>query len=243
MIKIVYTELLKLKRYNIVWFGVASILFSIILATFQLVGTKNSVVTYSGLCEGVIWNHFSLFLPFTFTLLVGYCINREYADSTLKNILTVPILFSKLTISKIVMGFLLVIAECFFSFAVTLVISVLLRCSDITIPLCWENLRSLFIVSSCCYIAVLPIIVFFTRKPDKFLSGVIFAFVYGFFGIFVAERNLVNFYPMTTGLVLSNYVHNDQVVYQPIYSLLILIFLFILTGVALINSKKSAEFI
>ena len=118
--------------------------------------------------KGVIWNHFSLFLPFTFTLLVGYCINREYADSTLKNILTVPILFSKLTISKIVMGFLLVICRMFLSFAVTLVISVLLRCSDITIPLCWENLRSLFIVSSCCYIAVLPIIVFFTRKPDNF---------------------------------------------------------------------------
>lgn len=51
------------------------------------------------------------------------------------------------------------------------------------------------------------------------------------------------FSAMTTGLVLSNYGHNDQVVYQPIYSLLILIFLFILTGVALINSKKSAEFI
>ncbi len=242
MIKIVYTELLKLKRYNIIWVGVVSTLFSIILATFQLVGTKNSVVTYAGLCEGVIWNHFSLFLPCTFVLLVGYCINREYTDSTLKNILTIPIFFWQIIISKIIMGFILVIAECIFSFGVTLVISLLLGCPDITIYSCWENLSSLFIVSSCCYIAVLPVIVLSTRKQDKFLSGVIFAFVYGFCGIFVAERNLVNFYPMTTGLVLADYAHSDQVIYQPVYSTLILIFLVLLTGIVLAySSKKSIE--
>lgn len=91
MIRLIKTEFLKYKRYNIIWLGIVSILFSIILAMFQLTGTNNSVVNYVGLSEGVVWNHFSLFLPFTFTLIVGYSINREYSEATLKNILTIPV--------------------------------------------------------------------------------------------------------------------------------------------------------
>ena len=78
MMRLIKTEFLKYKRYNIIWLGIASVLFSIILAAFQLAGTKNSIVNYTGLSEGVVWNHFSLFLPFTFTLVIGYSINREY---------------------------------------------------------------------------------------------------------------------------------------------------------------------
>ena len=59
MIRLIKTEFLKYKRYNIVWLGIVSIFFSIILAVFQLTGTKNSIVSYAGLSEGVIWNHFS----------------------------------------------------------------------------------------------------------------------------------------------------------------------------------------
>ena len=100
MVRLIKTEFLKYKRYNILWLGIVSVLFSIILAAFQLAGTNNSVVSYAGLSEGVIWNHFSLFLPFTFTLVVGYSINREYTDFTLKNILTVPVSKFRLILSN-----------------------------------------------------------------------------------------------------------------------------------------------
>ena len=36
MIRLIKTEFLKYKRYNILWLGIVSVLFSIILATFQL---------------------------------------------------------------------------------------------------------------------------------------------------------------------------------------------------------------
>lgn len=71
---------------------------------------------------------------------------------------------------------------------------------------------NIFIVSTCCYIAVLPIIIITAGKQNRFLSGVIFSFFYGFCGIFLADRNLVNLYPMTTGLVLSNYAHDDKII-------------------------------
>lgn len=61
MMRLIKTEFLKYKRYHILWLGIASVLCSIILAAFQLAGTKNSMISYAGLSEGVIWNHFSLF--------------------------------------------------------------------------------------------------------------------------------------------------------------------------------------
>ena len=208
MVRLIKTEFLKYKRYNILWLGIVSVLFSIILAAFQLAGTNNSVVSYAGLSEGVIWNHFSLFLPFTFTLVVGYSINREYTDFTLKNILTVPVSKFRLILSKLIVGYGLVIFEWIFSFIVTL-------------------------VSTCCYIAVLPVIVITTRKQDKFLSGVIFSFFYGFCGIFLADGNLINLYPMTTGLVFSNYAHDEKVVYYPALSTSVMVIIFIGTIILL----------
>lgn len=227
MIRLIKTEFLKYKRYNILWLGIVSVLFSIILATFQLAGTNNSIVSYTGLSEGVIWNHFSLFLPFTFTLVIGYSINREYTDFTLKNILAVPVSKLRLILSKIIVGYGLVIFEWIFSFIVTLIIAKTISCTDININSCIISLKQLFIVSTCCYIAVLPVIVIATRKQDKFLSGVIFSFFYGFCGIFLADGNLINLYPMTTGLVLSNYAHDDKIVYSPLLSISIVIIVFI----------------
>ena len=218
MIRLISMEFIKYKRYHILWLGIASILFSILLAAFQLAGTNNSIISYTGLSEGVIWNHFSLFLPFTFTLIVGYSINREYSDHTLKNILVIPVSKFSLILSKIVAGFGLVIMEALFSFLVTLLTAIILHCQDVSASGCAVSLKQMFVVSSCCYIAVLPIIIITVRKQDKFFSGVIFSFFYSFCGVFCAARKLVNLYPITIGLVLSDYAHEENIVYSPLLS-------------------------
>ena len=184
MIDLVRTEFLKYKRYNILWFGITSVLFSIFLAMFQLIGTNDSVVSYAGLSEGVVWNHFSLFLPFTFTLIVGYSINREYTDHTLKNILVIPVSKFWIILSKIIAGCGLVILETLFSFAITLILAVVIHCHDIGLNGCVISLKQLLVVSICCYIAVIPVIIFSARKQNKFFSGVIFSLFYSFCGIF-----------------------------------------------------------
>lgn len=167
------------------------------------------------------WNCLFLFrlrLP-----LVGYSINREYTDFTLKNILVIPVSRIRLIMSKIIVGYGLVIIEWIFSSVITLLIALFMGCEDINIASCAISFKQLFIVSTCCYIAVLPIIIITAGKQNRFLSGVIFSFFYGFCGIFLADRNLVNLYPMTTGLVLSNYAHDDKIIYTPSLSIGVLI--------------------
>ncbi|GMU17188.1 hypothetical protein WAL18_21410 [Waltera acetigignens] len=65
------------------------------------------------------------------------------------------------------------------------------------------------------------------------MSGVIFSFFYGFCGIFLADGNLINLYPMTTGLVFSNYAHDEKVVYYPALSTSVMVIIFIGTIILL----------
>lgn len=68
-----------------------------------------------------------------------------------------------------------------------------------------------------------------------------YSLFYSFCGIFVAERKLVNFYPMTTGLVLSNYAHDEKIAYLPLLSLGILIVILVCSLILLkmFDGKRS----
>lgn len=229
MLRLIKTECWKYKRDPVLWAGLVPVLCSILLAAFQLTGTKDSTISYGGLSEGVIWNHFSLFLPFTFTLLTGRAIDRESTDGTLKNLLAVPVHPRALVLSKLAAGYGFVLLQWLFSFLVTLALAAGLGCGDISPAACKVSLWQLWVVSSCCYLAVLPVVLVSTRKPERFLSGAAFAFFYGFCGIFLAPRRLVNLYPVTCALVLAGYAHEESVVYVPAVSL------GVMAGVALVS--------
>ncbi len=70
---------------------------------------------------------------------------------------------------------------------------------------------------------------------------VIFSFFYGFCVIFLADGNFINLYPMTTGLVLSNYAHDEKIVYSPLMSVSIVIIIFICALILLkvFNRKRN----
>ena len=95
MRNIIISEFIKLKRYSVLWIGVVAVFFSAILAAFQST-IGDEIILYEELNNLVIWNNFSIGFPFMIVLIGGFIINREYIDSTLKNILTVPISFKKL---------------------------------------------------------------------------------------------------------------------------------------------------
>ena len=93
MVRIVKTEFYKLKRYHILWAGVALMLLSVLLTLFTSMANDGSVWDFTYLTEQVIKNNMSMIFPMCISLIAGYMISREQTDDTLKNILTVPISF------------------------------------------------------------------------------------------------------------------------------------------------------
>ena len=102
MVRIVKTEFYKLKRYHILWAGVALMLLSVLLTLFTSMANDGSVWDFAYLTEQVIKNNMSMIFPMCISLIAGYMISREQTDDTLKNILTVPISFKKLLTGKLI---------------------------------------------------------------------------------------------------------------------------------------------
>lgn len=88
---IVKTELLKLKRYHIIWAGIALMLLSVLLTLFTSMANDGSVWDFRYLIEQVIKNNMSMIFPMCIALIAGYIISREEKDDVLKNIITIPI--------------------------------------------------------------------------------------------------------------------------------------------------------
>ena len=242
MRNIIISEFIKLKRYSVLWIGVVAVFFSAILAAFQST-IGDEIILYEELNNLVIWNNFSIGFPFMIVLIGGFIINREYIDSTLKNILTVPISFKKLLVGKLFVIGIITILFAIFSFLCTLLLAFVLKVEIMALPFIIRSLYQIVGMAIFNYIAVLPIIIFFSRRQNGFLAGVGFAFFYGFVGIFVAGRNVTDYYPITTGLGIIGYTGSgggaDSLVFNTTIEIFVLILILVISSIMILNMKIS----
>lgn len=236
MINIIITEFQKLKRYSILWVGIVAVLFSALLATFQQ-NSGNEIMQYESYANSVIWNNFSMAFPFMIVLIGGYIINREYVDHTLKNMLTVPIPFRKLLAGKVITVGLVAALYGFFSFLCTFVLGAMFCHGDISPALVTKSFFQLVGLGLCCYLAVLPIIIFFSRKQNGFLAGTGLAFVYGFCGIFIAGRALTDYYPITAGLGIIEFTGDGTLIFNASVEISVMLLMAAISIVMLLCTK------
>ncbi|QQK81465.1 ABC transporter permease [Salicibibacter cibi] len=234
MYQLIITEFLKLKRQSIIWIGIIAVFIAAILAALQS-NSNDGSVTYEVFYNNVIWNNFSLAFPFMIVLIGGYLINREYTDQTLKTMLTVPVSFRKMLIGKMMAIGILTLVFGVASFIFSIFLSSIFGFEGYSVPILLKALYQITVIGFCNYLAVLPIIAYFSRKKDRFFTGVGFAFFYGFCGIFVAGRNLTDFYPITSGLGLVHYTNVDTTAYNPIIGISSLILMVVLTFLIIIS--------
>ena len=205
MLKLIKTELLKLKRYPIVWVAAVAMLCGPLLSWFTISMDTSGTYAFPDFSDNVIWTNFDAVNPLVFTLLAGYIISREWADDTLKNLLTIPVPFSKLLTAKLLVIAALVALSGIGSFLATVLFAGISELEGFTANLAVQSLVQMVVMNLCVYIAVLPIIVFTSKKPGGFVAGVGFAFFYGVCGGLVAGHELGNVYPLTAGFALINY--------------------------------------
>lgn len=230
MINIVVGEFQKLKRYSVLWVGIVAVFFVFALAVFQT-SFDSEAIAYEVFADNIIWNNFSLGFPFVIVLTGGYIINREYTDNTLKSVITVPVSQKRLLIGKLIVTGLLTILFAVFSFLCTLFTGAfVLHCESMSMKEISQSLLQICAVALFNFIAVAPLIVWFGRKRDRFFVGTGIAFFYGFCGIFVAGRNLTDFYPITAGLGIIGYAGQEGAVYNPMIGCGVLILMVVLTA-------------
>ena len=197
MVSIIKTEFSKMKRYSVIWIGVATMFTVVLLARFMATASDGATHTLMNFSSSVIWNNLVLIYPATIALIAGYIIDRERTDDTLKNILTIPVSFRKMLIGKLIAVGCMAAALSVIEFLFTLIVFFASGMVQVLFQMIGINMIS--------YIAVMPVIAFTAQRSGSFMAGVGFAFFYGFVGMMASGHSLRDLYPITAGLTVIGY--------------------------------------
>lgn len=214
MVRIVKTEIWKLKRYHMIWAGVLLMLLSVLLTLFSTTAVDGTYWTFSFFTEQVIKNNFSMIFPMCITLLAGYIIAREERDDTMKSILVVPVSFSSLLWGKLFVCALLSLFLGFVSAVFTIAVNLLMGFPGCSAASVLQTFVQMILNCLFLYIAVMPVIAAAAHIPNGHMIGTVVAFAYGYGGMFAAENmTLVNLYPITASMGLIRYRSYDEAVH------------------------------
>lgn len=239
---IIKTEFLKLKRYHILWAGIALMFLSVLLTLFTSIANDGSVWDFSYLSEQVIKNNMSTIFPMCITLIAGYIISREQKDDTLKNIQVIPISYKRLLTGKLLVCGVLSLFFGVVCTMFTIAAELLAGFPGFTIRLALQALVQISLCNLFLYLAILPIIILTSRMSVSFLVGVIIAFVYGYGGMFATgNMSLANIYPITASLGLIGYRSYDAAVHWNIISCAFSLIVVLGISALLILTKKDKE--
>lgn len=240
MVRIIKTEFYKLKRYHILWAGVALMLLSVLLTLFTSMANDGSVWDFAYLTEQVIKNNMSMIFPMCISLIAGYMISREQTDDTLKNILTVPVSFKRLLTGKLIVCGVLSIVFGLICSLFTVIAELIVGFPGFHFSLILQAVLQITAVNFFLYLAVLPIIIITSRKSSSFLIGVIVAFVYGYGGMFAAgNMTLANIYPITASLGMIHYRSYDAAVrWNTVTCMVSLVIVVAISAVLILCMKK-----
>lgn len=242
MIRIIKTEFYKLKRYHILWAGIALMLLSVLLTLFTSMANDGSVWDFAYLTEQVIKNNMSMIFPMCISLIAGYMISREQTDDTLKNILTVPVSFKRLLTGKLIVCGVLSIVFGLICSLFTVIAELIVGFPGFHFSLILQAVLQITAVNFFLYLAVLPIIIITSRKSSSFLIGVIVAFVYGYGGMFAAgNMTLANIYPITASLGMIHYRSYDAAVRWNTVTCMVSLVIVVAISAVLILCMKEKE--
>lgn len=206
MLCLIKTEFMKMKRYHILWAGVALMLLTVLLTLFTTLAEDGTVWTYSFFSEQVIKNNMLMIFPMCITLITGYIINCEIKNDTLKSLLTVPVSFRAVLTAKLVVAGIFSAVLGFACAVFTAVGCFAAGIPGFTVSGVMLSFYQQVVVNLFLYISVLPVIIATSRSRNGFLGGVAVAFVYGYAGLFVAgSSRLSQIYPITASLGMAGY--------------------------------------
>lgn len=242
MLRMIKTELWKLRRYYMIWAGVLLMLLSVLLTVFSTTALDGTVWTFSFFTEQVIKNNVTMIFPMCIALIAGYIIAREAKDDTLKNIVTIPVSYRNLLWGKLLVCALLSLFFGLVSAGFTVIANLLMGFPGLSAASVLQAFAQIIMNCLFLYIAVMPIIAVTARMANGHLIGTIIAFVYGYGGMFAAaDRTVASLYPVTASLGLIRYRSYDPGVHwHGFICLFSIITAFLISAIFVFTTKTSA---
>ncbi|MGL4760035.1 MAG: ABC transporter permease [Sarcina sp.] len=209
MQNLLWAELQKIRRSNIVWIAVfATIMVAVsvfIEGWFTYNGSRaiDSAGWYMTMAQPLAT---FFILPAVISLLGSYMICREEDDDTIKSLLLIPVNESKLIFTKMIITFVFSIFIYLVLFAVAFLAEAILHFSDLSVGMILDFLKIYFLQGVGIFLAISPIIVLVAYMKKGYWIALVLTEIYSFAGIFMSMSNILKtFYPITAAFGVSGY--------------------------------------
>ena len=224
MVNLVYTELLKLKRAKMF---VVSLIGAAAAPAMVFIGYLDYMAQKPGMpvLFSEAWSQTNLYTTLLIgTLLYGvitaYLFNREYAEDTLKNLLTIPVSRTGLIASKLVLLFLWMMILTLTSWGLTFIFGLLAQYEGLTAGAAVQSLKEFFIGGSLLFLLSTPTM-FVSFLFKNYVPTIIFTAVITMGNVALANREYKAIFPWSAVHVIAE--NGFVPAYPPLYSYAVII--------------------
>lgn len=215
MLNLLKAEFMKLRRCQILLVGfVALALCPVAQYGSQLIVApeyRSANYDFAHLFENIVWGNSQIFLPISLVMIGGWLIDRERADDTLKNIVTVPVAMPKLLGAKMLLMALVTLVFGLYSAFCGLVTGLAAGLPGLSAPLFLKSAAQITAAALTNYIVCMPLILLFGQMRRAYLGGSILAFFAGYSILFFKNGVLASAYPFSAALVVVGFDMSDYV--------------------------------
>ena len=199
----------KLRRCQILLVGiVAMALCPVVQYGGQLIlnpELRDPNFNFVSLFANVIWGNTQIFLPISLVMIGGWLINRENQDDTMKNLLTVPVSYSKLLGGKLIVAMALSLLFGLYSIAVTVLTGTLVGLGGLSANVLLQQSVQLMAAAFNTGLVCMPMILIFGQMRGAYLGGSLLTFFLGYCILFFKSGFLLSAYPFSAALILAGF--------------------------------------
>jgi bacitracin transport system permease protein len=199
LVNLLYTEFLKLKRSKmqlISTVGASVVPFMVVFASYIQMKTENPspIIKFHELFSNAnLYTILVVGVPL-YGVVAAYIFNREYMDDTLKNLLTIPVSRVNLILSKLLLLFMWIFILTLVSWALTLILGVLLQFQGLSQSLISESLLQFLIGGILLFVLSTPIVLI-TVVLKNYVPTIIFTILVTLINIMTANSEHRGLFP------------------------------------------------
>lgn len=199
----------KLRRCQILLMGlVAMALCPVVQYGTQLIinpELRDQNFDFVKLFANVTWGNTQIFLPISLVMTGGWMIDREHTNDTMKNLLVVPVSYSKLLGGKLIVTLCLSLLLGLYSVAVTVLTGLVAGLDGLSAAVLLR--QGVQVVAAAFYtgLVCMPMILIFGQMRGAYLGGSLLTFFLGYCILFFKGGVLLSAYPFSAALTLAGF--------------------------------------
>lgn len=208
MLKIIYSEFLKLKHNKVLWLIILGALLPAFLglASQSYVYKQTHILNWKGILDSNLLLMNLLMGPALISLFTGYLVSREYQNNTVNQLFTYPYSRFKFLAGKIIIMLPIIAIILILTYLFSIGFGLLLKHQPMTAKIFWHY-AGIYLKMLPMHFAWVPIAVAVSIVGRNYIPAMALGVGAVVFNIIVVQSEYVIFFPYSAPIILSGAIN------------------------------------